>query len=188
MADRRIVLRVVFVGLVMLLGAACGDGAASTGDESVTTPTDSSSQSGGTRSTSQSGGTLGATSDPEEVSFDDLFSRRHELVGRAVEVVGTVHFVANCPPPGGQSGPCVLNGYFAEPDRDFLPFGDVGEAFPITEGGVRVSCGQAAASGGACPGWEPARNYEILAMVEAQVSGGRQTEQVELGVTRKTPA
>ena len=121
-----------------------------------------------------------------EVTFEQLFARRQELVGRPVAVVGKAFFVAQCPPPDSPQTACLLTGYLAEPSRDDLLFGQRNEGIPVSENGALVSCREGSAPGGGCPGWQNAQRYRVVATVEHRVLGGRTTQEVELEVTSKT--
>lgn len=173
-----------------------GTGSTAAGDDDVTATTGSTgatneatSSSGSTSGTSGSTDATDATgagtnTEAEQVTFEELRSRQQEFVGHTVEVVGKAFFVESCPPPD-QQGPCVLNLYLAEPDRDVLVYGDRDEGIAVSEGGTRVSCEAGSEPGGGCPGWSHATRYRLVATVRHQVLGGRTTQLVELDVIEK---
>jgi hypothetical protein len=176
-------LRIVVALGVLALATACTDGGTDASRDSSTASIDpSTSELPTTMPTESDDGGV----DAERISFDDLLSGPEELVGTTVEVDGKVFLDPNCPPPDGQSGPCILNAYLADPDRTGLTAAEIADAFPITEDGVAVSCVEQRAGAG-CSGWEHAQRYRVVAVVNHRVSGGRATEQFELDAKSKTP-
>lgn len=118
------------------------------------------------------------------MGYPELFRRQQELVGQMVEVIGKAFFVSRCPPPQ-TGGECSLNGYFADPSRDDLLESDVPGAIQLAEGGRFLSCPESAAVDRACPGWKQGARFQIVAVVEHQVLGGRETEYIDLAVREK---
>jgi hypothetical protein len=123
------------------------------------------------------------------MSYEEVYARRSELVGEAVDVVAKSFFLVSCPPQQqGGATRCVLTLYAADPDRSSLAYGQRGEAMVVQEDGRTVSCASSKAREGACPGWENAKRYRLIAEVRKQVLGGRETEQVALDVSSKSSA
>lgn len=122
-----------------------------------------------------------------EVTFRELFDHRQQYVGDTVRVVVKAFFLASCPPPGtgGQTEPCVLSLYLADPGRTDLLYGERDQALPGSEGGQRVSCVEGSNPGGGCPGWEHGATYEVVADVDHEVLGGRKSDSVQLDVREK---
>lgn len=182
---------------------ATGSTGTSSADEGATTTADGDdSNSGGegggddpgASEDEASAGEGGAGADvvsepPQALPFSEVHARQAELVGSAVQVRAKSFFVARCPPPapGAQAAECTLVGFLADPERTSLDSNEVDQAIVLAEGHRQVSCLQSAAAGGACPGWEQGRSYEISGVVEHQVLGGVETEYVQLDVTGKSP-
>jgi hypothetical protein len=156
-----------------------GPSTGSSGDADTTGST-------GATSTTASTDAQGSDAAGEEMSFEELFARRQDLVGDTVEVEGKVFFDTNCPPPGSQSAPCILNGYLADPSLTTFSSAATEMALPLSEGGAVVSCSVGTSPGSGCPGWEHGRRYRVVAEVQHRISGGRETDQVELAVKDKT--
>lgn len=143
------------------------------------------STASGPQTTVPSGGPSRAQA--AEMTFEQLFSRHRELVGRSVTVVGKAFFIAQCPPPDSSRTTCSVTGYLADPGRNDLLFGERSQGLPLSENGALVSCQEGTSPGGACPGWQNAQRYRVTATVEHRVLGGRTTQDVELQVTSRTP-
>ena len=141
----------------------------------------------GTTPTSGSELDARSESDHTRLTFRQLYDHQQEHVGDVVEVEAKAFFLANCPPPGpsGQAEPCTLTLHFADPDRNGLAYGERDQAIPGSQGGTRVTCVEGSGEGGACPGWGQGVAYEIVARVEHEVLGGRETESVTLDVMEK---
>ena len=170
----------VALGCLALIFAA----ASCRGSDSHNAHSSSSTTSRGTASvtTSTSTGGKGA---PKIVSFPKLLSERASLVGVTVDVSGRVFFVPQCP---AGKGTCVLTGYFAAEDRNQLLPADAASAIPLSEQGRALSCSETAAIGSACRGWKDGARYRLVASVQHQVLGGRETKYVELEVKSKSLA
>lgn len=176
-----------------------GDGSKDVTSE-TTAPGPTSTAEGGSGATTTSSATTKSTTAPsttarpstaqgERMTYAELYKRRQELVGRDVDVVGKVFFVANCPPPGdGPQQPCMLTGYLADPSRSELPPGDVDEAINLAEDGRFVSCSERESVDGGCSGWKHAQRYRVVATVEHQVLGGRKTQYIQLAVKTRAAA
>lgn len=177
-----------------------GDGSKDVASE-TTAPGPTSTAEGGSGATTTSSATTKSTTAPsttaarpstaqgERMTYAELYKRRQELVGRDVDVVGKVFFVANCPPPGdGPQQPCMLTGYLADPSRSELPPGDVDEAINLAEDGRFVSCSERESVDGGCSGWKHAQRYRVVATVEHQVLGGRKTQYIQLAVKTRAAA
>lgn len=118
------------------------------------------------------------------MTYAELFRRQQELVGTTVAVTGRAFFLSRCPPPQA-GGECSLNGYLADPGRNDLLESDVPGAIQLAEGGRLLSCSESAAIDRACPGWQQAGQFRIVAVVERQVLGGRETQYIDLDVREK---
>lgn len=127
--------------------------------------------------------------DLDVMSFADVHARSSELVGTTVTTVARAFFISRCPPPApdGPPGECVLVGFLADPSRRSLDSNEVDQALVLAEGHAQVSCAASSATSGACSGWEQARRYRVVATVEHQVLGGRETAYVQLDVAERTP-
>ena len=100
-------------------------------------------------------------------------------------MVGKVFFFERCPPPEHGAAACQLTGYLTDPDQTQLDAGDLNEAILLAENGAVVTCTEHEAVDLACPGWRHATGYRLLGVVEHQVRGGRETQQVQLNVSSK---
>lgn len=120
-----------------------------------------------------------------DISFAELSAQRQSLVGQAVRVVGKVFFVANCPPNGAA---CALTGYLADPSRSQLLTSEIDQGLLLAEQGAVVSCREGDGPPRSCPGWQDSAQYQLVATVEHQVLGGRQTDYVQIEVIEKALA
>jgi hypothetical protein len=197
--------KVVTLGFTLALLAACSD---TTGDDAgptnrsdasaatvttgpdVAAPTTAPTSSDSTSTTPSPSSVGGTTMTPEAaaMSFDELLAQLTDLEGATVDVVGTVFFVASCPPPDSTvPQPCILTGYLAAPERSYLTSSNVGEAIVLSELGRRVSCAEGPdAPGGACPGWSNAAGYRLVGTVVPQVIDGQPTGAMQLDVLTKS--
>ncbi|UOQ90602.1 hypothetical protein MUN74_06740 [Agromyces endophyticus] len=145
-----------------------------------------------TASTPVTSATSPASSPPSpvtEIAFADLIADPEAHLGEPVRLVGTVHFLSECPPPGATPSACVLMGYVASPDQRSFGASDAARAVPLAEGGRRVSCNEGEATGGsavACGDWIAGTAYELDGALERQVLGGRETDAVQFDVVEKT--
>lgn len=173
------------------------DEATSTSEETATTATvrnTTTSMTGNDEATPTShesattaSGTGNRPVEAEEVAFEDLRRDPDALIGHTVEVEGKVFFEVTCPPPppGGQAGPCSLNGFLAAKEVTFLGPAEVRDAFRLMENGQLVSCVDAEGTG-ACAGWENGRLYRLVATVERRPLGS-QAHEIALDVSSRTP-
>ncbi|GAA1056852.1 hypothetical protein GCM10017608_11320 [Agromyces luteolus] len=121
-----------------------------------------------------------------EASIDDLVADPDAWLDRRVELVGKVFFVAQCPPPGAESTPCVLVGYVADPDRGVLIAADVDEALPLAEDGTLVTCHEPGNGGGACGDWEREATYTLDGVLERQTLAGQERSKVQFDVLERS--
>lgn len=174
-----LVASVVALGAALVALAACTGSGETTGTERTPGSATPSTRADATAASA-------AVDGASPVSFDDLLAEPARFVGQRIEVVGRVYFLSSCPPPGASPmGPCVLQGYLTDPERQVFVASDVAEAIVLAEHGLSLSCAEEAGTT-ACGDWANEARYSVVGVLQRRVLGGRETDQVQLDVVART--
>lgn len=172
----RIVAAILLVPAAAML-SACTSGGAGDPDHERATPSASPSPDGT--------GDPVPDGVPARVEFDALLAEPTAYLGQRIEVLGTVFFLAKCPPPGSTPADCELAGYLTAPGTTSFIASDASRAIALAEGGALLSCPEGTGPAPACGDWRSAAAYVLEGVIAHQVLGGRESELVQLDVSAK---
>jgi hypothetical protein len=139
-------------------------------------------------SSAETSGAASGTKDPSPtvghpavMTFRDLHTRRHELVGKTVTAHGRVLFSLLCPPPGSTTSQCTALAFLADSSTaELVPYENP-EQIQLFKSGRGIGCSANTTSDLSCGGFRHGVRYDITGVLR------RPFADVVLEVARATP-